>query len=115
MIVEIQHETRLEYTEPVSEWVAELRMEPLSDRDQTCQSFHLALSQPAGTFRFQDGFSNRVHHFNLLAPVQTVRVLAASIVETHPARDSIAVSQTAYPLAAETFPLEVQDYLRFRG
>src|SRR5437016_5462004 len=111
MIVEIQHETRLEYTESVSEWVSELRMEPLSDRDQTCQSFHLALSQPAGIFRFQDGFGNRVHHFNLLAPVQSVRVLAASIVETHPAQASFVGSQAVYPLAPETFPLEVQDYL----
>ena len=115
MILEIQHETRLEYTEPVSEWVTELRMEPLSDRDQTCQTFHLALSQPAGTFRFQDGFGNRVHHFNLLTPVQTVRVLAASIVETHPPGENPTASQSTYPLNPETFPLEVQDYLRLRG
>ena len=67
MILEIQHETRLEYTEPVSEWLAEVRMEPVSDERQTCHSFHLAVSQPTQVFRYLDGFGNRVHHFNLLA------------------------------------------------
>ena len=44
MILEIQHETRLEYTAAVTESVCEVRMEPVSDADQTCRSFHLAVS-----------------------------------------------------------------------
>ncbi len=115
MILEIQHETRLEYTDPVSEWMAELRMEPLSDRDQTCQSFALALSQTAPISRFQDGFGNRVHHFNLLAPAQAVRILAASIVETHPSSTGPADGNAVHPLDPESHPLEVQDYVRLRG
>src|SRR6516225_7873341 len=69
MILEVQHETRLEYSEPVTESVTELRMEPVSDADQSCRSFHLAVSPSAEFFRYQDGFGNSVHHFNLLTPL----------------------------------------------
>ena len=98
MILEIQHETRLEYTEPVSEWLTEVRMEPASDEHQSCHSFHLAVSQPATLFRYQDGFGNRVHHFNLLEPHQRVRILAASIVETIPAAGDLAGCRATFPL-----------------
>jgi transglutaminase-like putative cysteine protease len=115
VILEVQHETRLEYSEPVSEWVAEVRMEPASNEDQTCRSFHLAVSQPTAPFRFQDGFGNRVHHFNLLAPLQEVRILAAGIVETHPRGEGSRTSRAAYPLEPAELPLAVLDYLRLRG
>ena len=38
MILEIQHETEMEYSLPVSEWLCELRMEPVSDGTQRCHS-----------------------------------------------------------------------------
>ena len=44
MILEVQHETRFEYTEPVAEWVSEVRMEPTSDARQSCHSFHLSVT-----------------------------------------------------------------------
>ena len=115
MILEIQHETRLEYTEPVNEWVAEVRMEPASDEDQTCQSFHLAISQQAAPARFQDGFGNRVHHFNLLAPHQAVRTLAASIVQTHPRRSDPHSTKATWPLDPDKLPLSTLDFVRFHG
>jgi transglutaminase-like putative cysteine protease len=115
VILEVQHETRLEYSEPVSEWVTEVRMEPSSDAEQTCHSFHLVLSQPASPFRFQDGFGNRVHHFNLLTPLQEVRILAASIVETHPRPANPPANPAVYPLALTDMPLSVLEYLRLRG
>src|SRR5947207_3838190 len=75
MIVEVQHETRLEYTQSVTESVTEVRMEPASDGDQSCRSFHLTVSPPTQLFRYQDGFGNRVHHFNVLAGHAQVRIL----------------------------------------
>ena len=45
MLIEIQHETRLHYVRPVAEWLAELRVEPFSDEDQSCQTFFLGVSQ----------------------------------------------------------------------
>jgi transglutaminase-like putative cysteine protease len=114
MILEVQHETRLEYAEPVTEAVAEVRMEPASDADQSCRSFHLAVSSPCTVSRYQDGFGNRVHHFNLLAPHKLVRVLAASVVETHPRPRDLAASHSTYPLDEAT-PLDCLDFLGFRG
>src|SRR5262245_47701153 len=115
MILEIQHETRLEYSEPVTEWVAEVRMEPVSDAGQTCRSFHLKLSQPAGQSRYQDGFGNRVHHFNLLAPHQEVRLLSAALVETHRPPCDLSGCTAAWPIDLDAGPLELLDFLRFHG
>src|SRR5947209_17266011 len=101
MILEIQHETRLEYTEPVTESTTEVRLEPASDHDQSCHSFHLAVSPKTELFRYQDGFGNRVHHFNLLLPHVQVRVLAASVLETDPRPCDLLASWAAYPLYSE--------------
>jgi hypothetical protein len=62
------HETCLRYAGPVTEWLAELRVEPVSDAHQSRQSFHLPVSQPVPVHRHTDGFGNRVHHFNMPAP-----------------------------------------------
>jgi transglutaminase-like putative cysteine protease len=115
MILEVQHETHLEYSEPVSESMAEVRMEPASDRDQSCHSFHLSLWPNSDVFRFQDGFGNRVHHFNVLPPHGQMRVLAASIVETHPQPRDLISTEARFPLNLDNAELEVLDFLKFRG
>jgi transglutaminase-like putative cysteine protease len=114
MILEIQHETHLAYTEPVTESIAEMRMEPVSDSEQSCRSFHLSVSPPTGVFRFVDGFGNRVHHFNVLTPHLEMRVLAASVVETHRRIPDLASSTALFPLDGE-LPLEMLDFLHLRG
>jgi transglutaminase-like putative cysteine protease len=115
MILEIQHETRLRYAAPVAEWLAELRVEPASDAGQSCQTFFLGVSQPAAVHRFTDGFGNRVHHFNLIAPGPEVRVVAASVVDTHPAAVDLSASQARLPLDPDALPLEALDFVRYRG
>ena len=115
MILEIQHETRLEYSEPVAEWLAELRMEPASDEQQSCHFFHLLVSQPTGVFRYLDGFGNRVHHFNLLAPQPWVRLLSASIVETNPRLNDLTASQATFPFEVVDGAYHLLDFLAFRG
>src|SRR4051812_49355983 len=106
MILEIQHETRLEYPAPVTESVCEVRMEPVSDPDQTCRSFHLSVTPVTDVGRYQDGFGNRVHHFNVLAPHTQVRVLAASVVDTHPRYRDLSSSLATCPLALDNADLE---------
>jgi len=115
MILEIQHETRLEYSEPVTESVTEVRMEPSSDSDQSCRSFHLFVSPPTQLFRYQDGFGNRVHHFNVLARHPQVQILAASIVETHSRPQNLHSSRATFPLDREGAEPGALDYLKFRG
>jgi transglutaminase-like putative cysteine protease len=115
MILEIQHETRFEYTEPVRESVTEVRMQPVSDLHQTCHSFHLNLMPATQQSWYQDGFGNSVHHFNILGAHGEVRILAASVVETHPRPHSLDESQSTWPLNSDEGNFEVLDFLRFRG
>lgn len=115
MFLQIQHETRLDYTAPISEWLAEVRMEPVSDEHQSCHSFHLALSQPASVFRYQDGFGNHVHHFNLLNPHQQVRILAASVVEVEPLPRDVSTSGSLLPIKLQEMPPDLFAYLSLRG
>jgi len=115
MILEVQHETRFEYSDAAIESLTELRMEPVSDRNQSCHSYHLAVSPEAEPFRYIDGFGNRVHHFNLLTPHLVVRILSASVVETHPGPSDLAASAARFPVDRSTYPLDVLDFLQFRG
>ncbi len=115
MILEIQHETRLRYATPVAEWLAEMRVEPVSDADQSCQTFFLGVSQPTPVHRYTDGFGNRVHHFNLLAPHLELRLVAASVVETHPVAKDLAASAATLPLDPDSLPIETLDFVSFRG
>jgi transglutaminase-like putative cysteine protease len=115
MILEIQHETRFDYTEPVKESVTEVRMQPVSDLHQTCHSFHLNVMPATQQSWYEDGFGNSVHHFNILGAHGQVCILAASIVETHPRPINLDGSPTTWPLALDDCNLEVLDFLRFRG
>jgi transglutaminase-like putative cysteine protease len=115
MILEIQHETRFEYSDPVKEATVEVRMEPASDDGQSCHSFHLHVRPDAEVFRYQDGFGNRVHHFNLLAAHDTVHILAAAVVETHPPPTDLRSSRAHYPPDLTGAGVDVLDYLPMRG
>lgn len=115
MILEVQHETTMEYSEPVGEWRCELRMEPVSDATQRCHSFRVNVSQPTTISSYVDGFRNKVHHFNLLRPNLTVRILAASIVETEDSTVGPMASQVEFPIDADALPLETLDCLALRG
>lgn len=115
MILEIQHETSLEYTAPIAEWVTEVRMEPVSDDRQSCHSFHLQVSQPTSLFRYMDGFGNRVHHFNIFQPHQKVRVLAASVVETTSRLPDLMTSHSTFPINLDSASFDLLDFIGFRG
>jgi transglutaminase-like putative cysteine protease len=115
MIIEVQHETRFDYDGPVTEWVTEARMEPASDADQTCHSFHFEVAPTTQVFRYLDGFGSRVHHFNLSCVSGPVRILAAAIVETHPRPRNVAKSRSLFPIDSESAGLEVLHFLDFHG
>ncbi|HZY89684.1 MAG TPA: transglutaminase family protein [Gemmataceae bacterium] len=115
MILEVQHETRFEFSEPVTEVLTEVRMEPASDGDQSCHSYHLAVTPATGVFRHQDGFGNRVHHFNLLSAQRELRILSASIVETHRRPRDLAASRSAFPLDPDGHALDVLDFVKPGG
>jgi transglutaminase-like putative cysteine protease len=115
MILEVQHETVLDYTDPVMESTAELRMEPLSDGDQSCSSFHLAVAPNAPLYRYTDGFGNHVHHYTLMQSHLQTRMLAASVVETHPRRIHLEDSRSTMDQSLVHAPLETFGFLQLRG
>jgi len=66
-------------------------------------------------FRYQDGFGNCVHHFDILGAHDHVRILAASLVETHPRPVDLDRSQAVWPVLLDSSHLEALDFLPFRG
>ena len=83
MLLRIQHETKLTYSEPVTETVFEVRMAPPSDEDQTNLGYHLRIVPSAPVTIYRDGFGNRVDLFNILTSYQELIIRATSIVRTH--------------------------------
>jgi len=83
MLLRIDHETRLTYTEPITEAVIELRMAPESNEDQTVLGYRLRVTPPAPVTTYRDGFGNRVDLLNVLAPHREVIVRAISYVRPH--------------------------------
>lgn len=115
MILEIQHETRFDYSGPVTESATEVRLEPTSDAHQSCRSFHLRISPRVEVNRYQDGFGNRVHHFNMITPHSAICILGASVVETHTRQADPSDCPAVYPFTEAGLRLEAMDYLAFRG
>lgn len=83
MLLQIQHETKLSYSEPVSETVFEVRMAPPSDEDQTNLGYHLRIQPSAPVTIYRDGFGNRIELFNILNPYRELIINASSIVRVH--------------------------------
>ncbi|TVP76602.1 MAG: transglutaminase family protein [Puniceicoccaceae bacterium] len=96
----ISHTTTYHYSKPVWDSFNDAHLCPVSDDYQDCQSFHLEIT-PLSTsiLRRLDFFTNQVHHFEVMAPHDSLTVTARSVVATFvDARDlSLAV-----PLAGLT-------------
>ena len=76
------HTTQYRYPAPVTESHNELRLMPLSDKDQTCLDFHLSVTPSVRTFAY-DLPTGRVHQFNIRAPHRELVVKAESLVITN--------------------------------
>jgi transglutaminase-like putative cysteine protease len=83
MLLRIDHETRLNYSEPVTESVITVRMAPPSGDEQTVHSYRLRTTPSASITNFRDGFGNRVDLFNVPQPHGEVVIVASSLVQTH--------------------------------
>jgi transglutaminase-like putative cysteine protease len=114
MLLRIHHETKLSYSEPVSETVFDVRMSPPSDEDQTNLGYRLRIDPSAPVTIYRDGFGNRVDLFNILAPYSELVIRATSIVRTHrgPAPASRLAGLDWDAEAAELRSLETLEYLQ---
>lgn len=83
MLLRIEHETRLLYSEAVAEHVVELRMGPQSDDDQTTLGYRLHVQPVVPITAYRDHHGNRVDLFNVLPACREIVVRALSYVRTH--------------------------------
>jgi transglutaminase-like putative cysteine protease len=113
MLLRIQHETKLSYSDPVSETVFDVRMAPPSDEDQTNLGYRLRIVPSAPVTIYRDGFGNRVDLFNIFTPYSELVIRATSIVRTHrgsaPASRISEIPWEAKPV--EQTAIEALEYL----
>lgn len=111
MLFRITHETRLTYSEPVSEAVVEVRMAPASNEDQTTLGYRLKITPAATATAYRDGFGNRVDLFNVLAPHAEVVIRATSFARTHREGSARRLEAVAWPGERPT-AVEALEFLR---
>jgi transglutaminase-like putative cysteine protease len=112
MLLRIQHETRLKYSEAVAETVFEVRMSPQSDEDQTNLGYRLRITPTAPVTSYRDGFSNRVDLFNIMTPYRDLVVQATTLMRTH-RRDGLArLSEADYRAGDGAATLEALELLQ---
>ncbi len=80
----IRHLTKFVYSVPVTESFLEARMEPRSERNQTCLEFELSVRPRAKVQSYNDSLGNTVHHFDVATTHTELAVLAESLVEIGP-------------------------------
>jgi transglutaminase-like putative cysteine protease len=111
MLLHIQHETKLTYSEPVSETVFEVRMAPPSDEDQTNLGYRLRITPTPPVTAYRDGFGNRVDMFNVLSPYKELTLRATTIMRTHRRSGRDRLSMIRWP-NDDALPVEVIDFLQ---
>jgi transglutaminase-like putative cysteine protease len=62
----------------------EVRMQPRSEAQQRCLSFHLEVEPSAHILQYRDFLGNTVHHFDIAGSHKQVRLTAQAIVEYQP-------------------------------
>lgn len=82
MRLRIYHRTQYVYSTPAKESYNEARLMPVSDADQVCLDFRLAVTPSARVFAY-DLPTGRVHHFNVRPPHDELIVQAEALVVTH--------------------------------
>lgn len=114
MLIRIEHETVLSYTEPVTDAVIEVRMSPPSNDDQTVSGYRLRVQPPVGTTSYYDGFGNRVDLFNVNAPHSRVEIRATSYVRTHRRFAGLQLAELSWPapIDTESADVDILEYTR---
>lgn len=111
MLLRVQHETKLSYSNDVSETVFEVRMAPPSEEDQTCLGYRLRIAPAAPVTVYQDGFGNRVDLFNVYTPYRELLIRATSVVRTHRPPGQAKMAEVEFSPDAEEFQaVEAAEY-----
>ncbi len=84
MYYSVRHMTIFHYSQPVSEKMMELRMQPRGDGTQRCLRFDAAISPRARLNQYLDSFGNAVHYFDLHRDHERLTIIAEAIIEMKP-------------------------------
>lgn len=114
MLIRIEHETTLSYTEPVTDAVIEVRMSPPSNDDQTVSGYRLRVQPQVPTTSYYDGFGNRVDLFNVNAPHTRVEIRATSYVRTHRRFAGLQMAELPWPapISEDSTDIELLEFVR---
>ncbi len=95
---DILHRTRYRYASPVSHSLNEVRLKPLSNEEQTLESFLLKVMPPVRLSHYTDFHLNVVHHFEITELHNTLEVESSLRVKTHP-HPLLPETATPWPMA----------------
>ena len=93
MRFQITHRTRYEYASPVRESYNEVRLKPVTNAHQTCESFLLKILPAVRLSHYTDFHANWIHHFDIPNPHPSLLIESLSRVVTK----SIAIPVDATP------------------
>ncbi len=96
--MQVLHRTRYEYEAPVRESFNEVRLRPVSNEHQSCDSFVLRVLPAVRLRHYEDFYANCVHHFEITQPHSSLQIEAFSSVSTNSSNwlDPLA---TPFPIA----------------
>ncbi len=80
---DITHRTHYKYASPVRGSNNEVRLEPVSNEEQTVEAFNLRVTPETRIGNYHDFYSNDVHHFEIVEPHNELTIESHSIVTTH--------------------------------
>jgi transglutaminase-like putative cysteine protease len=80
---EILHRTHYHYASPVRESFNEVRLSPISNREQNVESFLLKVLPAARLRHYSDFYSNVVHHFEIPEPHAELLIESRAEVTVH--------------------------------
>jgi transglutaminase-like putative cysteine protease len=96
MIYQIQHITRLRYSEGISESVMEVYMQPRTESNQRCLRFKVTTFPSARVQSYPDYLGNLVHFFTIPGMHTQLTIYAESLVEIlppSPLPDALSVAE----------------------
>jgi transglutaminase-like putative cysteine protease len=115
MLLKINHQTDLMYSDLVSDTVMELRMAPRQEQDQHRLSFTLAIGPPTNVASYFDWQGNFVHTFTIAPLHPRIQIIATSVVETDRPHKQPERFRDQWPIAPDAYDYTVYDYLQFGG
>ncbi len=74
----VHHDTHFSYSEPVSENIMILAVEPLENEYQQKKSFKLQVSNSPPVFQYRDCFENKRHYFNIPKRIKELSITSLS-------------------------------------